>query len=52
MLTKKDHIAIAEIINVNAGRDEVVDALVEYMKKDNPLFNEDKFRKACYAYTK
>ena len=52
MMTKKDYIAIARILNVNSGKDEVVSELMKYMAKDNPLFDEEKFYKACYEYTK
>lgn len=58
-MTKKDYIAIADIISTTRVRTpdyeiEVIDALnfiedqfAAYLAGENPLFDEDKFRKAC-----
>ena len=48
MMTKKDYIAIAKIIN-KFGRVEhmLLLKMCEYFKKDNPNFDEDKFIEAC-----
>ena len=48
MMTKKDYIAIAKIIN-KFGKVEhmLLLKMCEYFKKDNPNFDEDKFIEAC-----
>mgnify|MGYP003138260915 CR=1 FL=1 len=50
-MTKSDYEAIAEIIRHILGGSNVyhafVDTIVNYMKAENPLFNENKFREAC-----
>ena len=48
MMTKKDYIAIAKIIN-KFGKIEhmLLLKMCEYFKKDNPNFDEDKFIEAC-----
>ena len=58
-LTKKHFTAIAEIINfkVNLHKynkpnkvlvlSELVEDLSRYFKTENPLFNEEKFKKEC-----
>jgi hypothetical protein len=58
-MTKKDYIALAKIINKNSSianmnrglthviiNGEFMIDLCEYLKKDNPNFNEIKFREA------
>ena len=48
MMTKKDYIAIAKIIN-KFGRVEhmLLLKMCEYFKKNNPNFDADKFIEAC-----
>jgi|TARA_B100000424_G_C22860010_1_gene458382 hypothetical protein len=48
MMTKKDYIAIAKIIN-KFGKVEhmLLLKMCEYFKKDNPNFDADKFIEAC-----
>jgi hypothetical protein len=59
MLTRKDYIAIARMIKDNSGianmrrgvthiikEGQFVNELCEYLQKDNPNFNEVKFRDA------
>lgn len=50
-MNKSDYEAIAEIIRHILGGSNVyhafVDTMVNYMKIENPLFNESKFREAC-----
>lgn len=56
-MTKKDYVAIAQIISQNwhvqdAGLEcldpyDIVDDFVWLCKEQNPLFDEDKFRTAC-----
>ena len=46
MMTKKDYIGIAKILNKYIGKDSehmLLLKLCQYFKKDNPKFNEDKF---------
>ena len=44
MMTKKDYIAIATILNKYSDADHMILLkLCQYFKKDNPKFNEDKF---------
>ena len=48
MMTKKDYIAIAKIIN-KFGKIEhmLLLKMCEYFKKNNPNFDADKFIEAC-----
>ena len=47
-MRKKDYIAIAKIINKFGDRDYMLLLkLCEYFKKDNKLFEADKFIEAC-----
>ena len=48
MMTKKNYIAIAKIIN-KFGKVEhmLLLKMCEYFKKDNPNFDADKFIEAC-----
>ena len=48
MMTKKDYIAIAKIIN-KFGKIEhmLLLKMCEYLKKNNPNFDADKFIEAC-----
>lgn len=56
-MTKKDYIAIAEIIKVNTYVSDynvlrlhpinLISDISVYLKQDNPNFDEDKFKKAC-----
>ena len=58
-MTRKDYIAIAGAIRKSAEQVaehemeypicEVVNRLCEVLRYDNPRFNADKFRKACYG---
>ena len=44
MMTKKDYIAIATILNKYSNSEHMILLkLCEYFKKDNPKFNADKF---------
>ena len=44
MMTKKDYIAIATILNKYSDAEHMILLkLCEYFKKDNPKFNADKF---------
>ena len=44
MMTKKDYIAIATILNKYSDAEHMILLkLCEYFKKDNPNFNADKF---------
>ena len=48
MMTKQNYIEIAKIINKYGDRDYMLLLkLCEYFKKDNKLFNADKFIEAC-----
>jgi hypothetical protein len=55
-MTKKDYKAIAAIINGstlvsfpgNIDKLELVDMLCVMLKNDNPNFDADKFKTACY----
>jgi hypothetical protein len=59
-MTKKDHVAIAKIIDATATREhdqhsnavnevlgKIVLALADYCQDDNPLFDRNKFIAAC-----
>ena len=59
MLSKKDYVAIAEILNteIKALKNEqdmpyfvirnIMGSLSDYFKSDNPQFNKEKFINAC-----
>lgn len=50
MLTRKHYKAIAEIIknwDASAGKENLIDALVDYLRYDNSQFNAETFREAC-----
>ena len=58
MLTRKDYIKIAEIVSSvpltvrkaqYINREQMVDALADYMAADNPRFDRDRFIRACYG---
>lgn len=46
ILTKKHFETIALILKQSKNKDEIINALVQYFKKENPLFNEVKFLEA------
>jgi len=46
-LTKKHFIKIAEILKKYEVSEIVCEALSEYFKIENPLFNQVKFKEAC-----
>jgi len=60
MMTKKDFVAIAEIIKKNSSKvygatftdvtREVVNDLADYFEAQNPNFDRDRFIKACNGY--
>lgn len=55
MLTRKHYKAIAGIIknwDASAGKENLIDALVDYMRYENSQFNAEKFREACSASVK
>ncbi len=50
-MTKKDYIAIAAILNRVTKPPVlvyIIQDMADYMKQDNPRFDEDKFIAACY----
>ncbi len=53
-MTKKDYKLLAEVVakvadgNGHIWRYDLLDKLEEALKKDNPRFDGEKFRKACY----
>ena len=50
MMTKKDYIGIAKILNKYIGKDSehmLLLKLCQYFKKNNPNFDADKFIEAC-----
>ena len=49
-MTKKDYELFAnEIFNSSeASRQVIVNTCIRVFSKDNPLFNPDKFERACY----
>ena len=48
MMTKKDYIAIATILNKYSDAEHMILLkLCEYFRKDNKLFDADKFIEAC-----
>ena len=57
-MTKKDYIAIAEIINKSLGfedlkmRQEISYGLADFFKSDNPRFDRQRFQKACVGAAK
>jgi len=44
MISKKDFIAIAEILAKTEANPEIVNSVVQYCKSENPRFSENKFR--------
>lgn len=51
MLTGKDHMAIAAILNRVEKPQvlmHVIEDMADYMAKDNPNFDRDRFIAACY----
>ena len=46
-MTKKDYIKLAEVLANENNIPDIVHTLCIVLKKDNPLFNPDKFKKAC-----
>jgi hypothetical protein len=59
MMTRKDYIALSNKLNYYvhnynccdkfvAGFDELVQAIIEDLEKDNPNFDGDKFWDACF----
>ena len=58
-MTKKDYKAIAEVVqkySIGSGegrtillRGELINALSSVMKADNPRFDAERFRAACYG---
>ena len=55
MMTRKDYVATAEILNDvidfmhPAAYAELVTNFAEYMKSDNERFDAKRFEEACYA---
>ena len=56
-MTKKDYIAIAEIIKTKLDQDEItetslifkfIQSMADYFEQDNPRFNRGKFIHACH----
>ena len=58
MITKKDYIKIAELIehNIPQGKfiiaDDLVKGLADYFEQDNPNFHRGKFIHACFNKAK
>ena len=54
MLTKKDYVSIARILNNNIYnsdgefRGDLLEDLINFFKSDNPNFNETIFREAVF----
>jgi hypothetical protein len=54
MMTRKDYVATAEILNSFVDKidsedfNDLVFEFSEMFLADNPRFNEDKFNEACY----
>lgn len=46
-ITKKDFVAIADIIRYTQDKINLVGGLSDYFKKVNPNFDEKKFKVAC-----
>lgn len=45
MLTKKDYIAIGNILKLEGGNEQITDSLANYFASDNPNFDKAKFMK-------
>ena len=58
MMTRKDYVATAEILNQNADAlganllDTLTNQFIEMFENDNPRFNADKFWEACFKESK
>jgi hypothetical protein len=58
MMTRKDYVATAEILNRNADElgsnllDTLANQFIEMFENDNPRFNADKFWEACFNGSK
>jgi hypothetical protein len=58
MMTRKDYVATAEILNRNADElgsnllDTLANQFIEMFENDNPRFNADKFWEACFNESK
>jgi len=58
MMTRKDYVATAEILNKNAYElgsnllDTLANQFIEMFENDNPRFNADKFWEACFNESK
>ena len=54
MMTRKDYVATAEILNKNADElgsnllDILANQFIEMFENDNPRFNADRFWEACF----
>ena len=46
-MSKKHFIEIAKILKTSASKEEIIIRLTIYLALSNPLFDEDKFLKAC-----
>lgn len=47
MLSRKYYKALAEMIRQNGNHEGFIVDLIEFLKKDNPRFDETKFLEAC-----
>jgi hypothetical protein len=58
MMTRKDYVSTAEILNKNADElgsnllDTLANQFIEMFENDNPRFNADKFWEACFNESK
>ena len=43
-VSKKDFVAIAEILAKDTEKEDIINSVVKYFKSENPLFSETKFR--------
>ena len=50
-LTKQDFIALADILRSQKASDSLVDAIVKWLKSQNPRFDVDIFRRAITGST-
>jgi HD superfamily phosphohydrolase YqeK len=54
MMTRKDYVVVANILHDykeemdNVSFVDIVNDFGDYFEKDNPNFNWEKFREACY----
>ena len=48
-MTKKDYVLIASTLHLAGAHRDLIDHACNLLKKDNPNFNEDIFRKECAA---